>query len=56
VTVVLGELLVVAVEALWYFLFLRDLSRAFIYSFLCNAISFLMGLLVQLMMQLLDAF
>ena len=47
-TIVIGELLVVVVEALWYYLFLRVLSRAFIYSFLCNAISFLTGLLVQL--------
>lgn len=48
-TIVIGELLVVVVEALWYYLFLRVLSRAFIYSFLCNAISFLTGLLVQLL-------
>ena len=48
-TIVLGELLVVVVETLWYYLFLRVLSRAFIYSFLCNAISFLTGLLVQLL-------
>ena len=48
-TIVLGELLVVVVEALWYYLFLRVWSRAFIYSILCNAISFLTGLLVQLL-------
>ena len=48
-TIVLGELLVIVVEALWYYLFIRDLSRAFIYSFLCNAISFLTGLLAQLL-------
>jgi uncharacterized membrane protein YhfC len=48
-TIVVGELLVVVVEALWYYLFLRVLSRSFIYSFLCNAISFLIGLLVQLL-------
>lgn len=44
-----GELLVVLVEALWYFLFLRNLSRAFTYSLLCNAISFLTGLLAELL-------
>ena len=49
-TIVMGELLVVAVEAFWYYLFIRILSRAFIYSFLCNAISFLTGLLVQLLL------
>jgi len=48
-TIVIGELLVIVVEALWYYLFLRVLSRAFIYSFLCNAISFLTGLLAQLL-------
>ena len=49
VAIVLGELLVVAIETLWYYLFLRNLSRAFIYSFLCNAISFLIGLLIELL-------
>ena len=51
-TIILGELLVVVIEALWYFLFLHNLSRAFIYSSLCNAISFLMGLLVELLIAL----
>ena len=46
----LGEILVILVEALWYFLFLRNFSRAFIYSSLCNAISFLTGLLVQILL------
>ena len=48
-TIVWGELLIIVVEALWYYLFLRVLSRSFVYSFLCNAISFLTGLLVQLL-------
>lgn len=47
--IALGELLVIVVEAFWYYLFLRNLSRAFIYSSLCNAISFLMGLLAVLL-------
>lgn len=51
-TIILGELLVVVIEALWYFLFLHNLSRAFIYSSLCNAISFLMGLLAELLIAL----
>ena len=51
-TIILGELLVVIIEALWYFLFLHNLSRAFIYSSLCNAISFLMGLLAELLIAL----
>ena len=44
-----GEIIVVLVETFWYFFFLSNLSRAFVYSFLCNAISFLTGLLAQLL-------
>ena len=49
VVILIGELLVILVEALWYYLFLRNWSRAFVYSALCNAISFLTGLLIQLL-------
>ena len=45
----LGEVIVVLVETLWYYVFIKDLSRSFIYSILCNAISFLTGLLVQIL-------
>ena len=54
-TMILDELLVIAVEALWYYLFLRVLSRAFIYSILCNAISFLIGLLAQLLIVIIQS-
>ena len=54
-TVILGELLVIVVEALWYYLFLRVLSRALIYSILCNAISFLIGLLAQLLIVIIQS-
>ena len=54
-TMILGELLVISVEALWYYLFLRVLSRAFIYSILCNAISFLIGLLAQLLIVIIQS-
>ena len=54
-TMILGELLVIAVDALWYYLFLRVLSRAFIYSILCNAISFLIGLLAQLLIVIIQS-
>lgn len=43
--VIVGELVVVAVEALWYYLFIRKASQALVYSLLCNAISFLVGLI-----------
>ena len=47
-----GEILVVLVEAAWYWLFVRELKTALVYSVLCNAISFLIGLLFQLVWQL----
>lgn len=47
-TLVVGELLVVLVEALWYFAFVRNVFQSLVYSVLCNAASFLFGLLVQL--------
>lgn len=46
--IAVGEVLVIVVEALWYFWFVREWQRAFVYSFLCNAISFLLGVLFQL--------
>ena len=53
-TIIIAEVIIVLVEALWYFIFLRDLSRAFVYSILCNAISFLIGILVQSLMILFE--
>ena len=47
--IICGEVLVVLIEALWYYLFIRNLRQSFIYSFLCNAISFLLGLLAELL-------
>ena len=44
----IGEMLVLLVETLWYRYFVGEWRRAFIYSTLCNAISFLIGLLTQL--------
>ena len=43
--ILIGELLVFIVEALWYLIFIRDIKKAVVYSFLCNAVSFLSGLL-----------
>ena len=43
-----AELIVVVLETLWYRAFVGQWRRAFIYSLLCNGISFLLGLLVQL--------
>ncbi len=43
-----AEGLVVVIEALWYFLLLRRVVQASVYSVLCNGISFLCGILFQL--------
>jgi len=51
-TVIVGELLVVVLETLWYWYFVGNWRQSAIYSFLCNGISFLLGLLVQLVIQL----
>ena len=48
VGVILGEVIVVVVEALWYFAFLKKWKKALVYSVLCNAISFLAGLVLLL--------
>ena len=48
-TVLTAEVLIVAVEALWYRYFVDSWRRAVVYSVLCNGISFLTGLLVQLL-------
>ena len=47
-TVIIGELLVVLTEALCYYFFTKNLAQSFIYSLLCNAISFLLGEFFQL--------
>ena len=46
--VLIGELIVLIVEALWYLIFIRDIRKASIYSLLCNAVSFFIGLLGHL--------
>lgn len=48
-TLLLGEVIVILVETLWYYVFIRELSRSFTYSILCNAISFLTGLFAQIL-------
>ena len=47
-----GEILVVLVETVWYWLFVHEVKMALVYSVLCNAISFLIGMLFQLVWQL----
>lgn len=45
--IIVGEVLVVLVEMLWYRYFVESWRKAFIYSFLCNGFSLLAGLLLQ---------
>ena len=45
----MAEAVVIVLEALGYALLIRCWKQAFIYSFLCNAISFLTGLLIYLL-------
>ena len=44
-TILVGEVIVLMVETLWYFLFVRRWKQAVLYSLLCNTTSFLIGLL-----------
>ena len=44
----IGEMLVILAETFWYVYFVKNLREAAIYSLLCNAISFLAGILIQL--------
>lgn len=46
--IIVAEVIVVLIEALWYCYFLRRWRQALVYSFLCNGISVLAGLLAQL--------
>lgn len=45
-----GEVLVVVVEAVWYWCFVREVQRALVYSILCNAISMLLGMLLLIVL------
>jgi len=45
VAIAIGEAVVVIIELLWYYLFVRNIRQAAVYSILCNAISFLIGLI-----------
>ena len=47
--ILVGELTVIVIETLWYFLFVRNWRQAIAYGVLCNAISYLTGLFVQLL-------
>ncbi len=48
VSIGIAEVAIVVIEAIWYYLFVKDIKKAFIYSALCNAISFFTGLLIDI--------
>lgn len=43
---IIGEVLVLFIEWLFYYLLIKDKKRSFFYSFYCNSISFILGLVV----------
>ena len=43
-----AELLIVLIEALLYCIVIKDIRKSFVYSTLCNATSFLTGVLIEL--------
>ena len=44
--IIIGEILVFIIETAWYAKFLKDWKKGAAYSFFCNSISFLIGLLI----------
>lgn len=50
--ILIGEVIVILVETLWYFFFVKAWGKAFVYGFLCNAISFLSGVLFLMILDL----
>ena len=52
--IVVGELTVVLLETLWYWAVVKELRRAAAYGLLCNAISYLTGLLYLLLYEYLQ--
>ena len=52
--ILLLEGIVVVVEAAWYYIFTKDLRQSTAYSVLCNAISFLTGLLIETILVMLE--
>lgn len=48
VSIGIAEVTIVEIEAIWYYLFVKDIKKSFIYSTLCNTISFFTGLLIDI--------
>ena len=50
--ILIGEVIVILVETLWYYFFVKAWGRATVYGFLCNVISFLSGVLFLMILDL----
>ena len=50
--ILIGEAVVIVVETLWYYFFVKAFRQACVYGVLCNAISFLTGVLVLMILDL----
>jgi MFS family permease len=48
-SLLIAEAVIVVIESLWYYCFVRQWRQSFVYGLLCNAISFLFGMLFQLL-------
>lgn len=48
VSIGIAEVAIVVIEAIGYYLFVKDIKKSFIYSTLCNTISFFTGLLIDI--------
>ena len=48
VSIAIAEVVIVMIEAIWYYFFVKDIKKAMIYSALCNAVSFFTGLLIDI--------
>lgn len=52
VSIGIAEVAIIAIEALWYWIFVKNIKKAVIYSALCNIISFFIGLLIYIAIDL----
>ena len=48
----IAEVAIIAIEALWYWIFVKNIKKAVIYSALCNITSFFIGLLIYIAIDL----
>ena len=52
IEIIIAEIIIMIVESLWYYMFVKRVRTATIYGVLCNTISFLTGILITLIIEL----